>query len=71
MGGERPKQYLPLGGRMVIEHTLGRLLGHPLIQGVYVALSADDAWWVDCAYARHPGVRRVAGGGERCHSVLN
>lgn len=71
MGGERPKQYLPLGGRMVIEHTLGRLLGHPLIQVVYVALSADDAWWVDCAYARHPEVRRVAGGGERCHSVLN
>lgn len=71
MGGEVPKQYLELQGRRVIEHTLQRLLDHPLIEGVYVALSPDDGYWQSCAFATDTRVSRVAGGEERCHSVLN
>jgi 2-C-methyl-D-erythritol 4-phosphate cytidylyltransferase len=71
MGGSVPKQYLPLEGRLVIEHTLSRLLGHPGIAGVVVVLGAEDGWWPRTAYAADPRVLRAPGGAERCHSVLN
>jgi len=71
MGGEVPKQYHTLDGKMVIEHSLGRLLAHPRIERVYVALSSDDRWWDGCQYAGHAEVMRVEGGSERGHSVLN
>jgi 2-C-methyl-D-erythritol 4-phosphate cytidylyltransferase len=71
MGGEVPKQYLELQGRRVIDHTLQRLLGHPLIEAAYVALSPQDDYWPQCEFAADPRVVRVAGGEERCHSVLN
>lgn len=71
MGGDIPKQYLPLNGRPVIEHTLERLLGHPSIRQVLVALSPDDQWWPETVFANHPEVVGVEGGAERCDSVLN
>lgn len=71
MGGEIPKQYLCLNGKLVIEHSLGRLLDHPLIERVYIVLSSEDHWWDGCCYARHSGIVRVEGGTERSHSVLN
>ncbi|MEJ2455958.1 MAG: 2-C-methyl-D-erythritol 4-phosphate cytidylyltransferase [Candidatus Thiodiazotropha sp.] len=71
MGGEVPKQYLELQGRRVIDHTLQRLLEHPLIEAAYVALSPLDDYWPQCDFATDPRVVRVDGGEERCHSVLN
>jgi 2-C-methyl-D-erythritol 4-phosphate cytidylyltransferase len=71
MGGAVPKQYLPLRDRPVIDHTVERILLHPLLDGVYVALGSDDAWWPDTEFADHPDLVRVPGGVERCHSVLN
>jgi 2-C-methyl-D-erythritol 4-phosphate cytidylyltransferase len=71
MGAAVPKQYLPLAGRPVIDHTLERILLHPRIDGVYIALGAEDGWWPDSEYADHPDLVRVTGGEERCHSVLN
>ncbi|MGD9601315.1 MAG: 2-C-methyl-D-erythritol 4-phosphate cytidylyltransferase [Gammaproteobacteria bacterium] len=70
MGADVPKQYLELGGRPIIEHTLARLANHPRIAGVVVAVAADDALWPIVQSALPP--HRVAPGGrERCHSVLN
>lgn len=71
MGGMVPKQYHSLNGKLVIEHSIGRLLKHPLIDSVYVALSREDHWWESCCFAGHAGVVPVEGGEERCHSVLN
>jgi 2-C-methyl-D-erythritol 4-phosphate cytidylyltransferase len=71
MGGEVPKQYLELQGHPVIDHSLRRLLDHPLIERAYVALTPDDAYWEACDHADDSRVIRVAGGEERCHSVLN
>ncbi len=70
LGSAIPKQYLPLGGQRVIEHTLERLLGHPRVAGVYVALSAEDRWWPETRFAGDPRVRTVLGGAERPESVL-
>lgn len=71
MGADIPKQYLPLAGGTVLDHTLGRLLDHPRIAGVYLALSPEDGWWTGSRYARDRRVVRVDGGAERCHSVRN
>ncbi|MCF6283273.1 MAG: 2-C-methyl-D-erythritol 4-phosphate cytidylyltransferase [Candidatus Polarisedimenticolaceae bacterium] len=71
MASAIPKQYLPLAGVLVIEQTLQRLLSHPKIETVFVALSEQDGWWPDTSFADDARVMRVAGGAERCHSVLN
>jgi 2-C-methyl-D-erythritol 4-phosphate cytidylyltransferase len=67
-----PKQYLPLGEKTVLEHTLDTLLACKQLAGVVVVLSADDGYWPDLQgrYARER-LEAVTGGAERCHSVLN
>ncbi len=69
MGGERPKQYLELHGRRVIDHTLGRLAAHAGLRGLVVAIGAEDEFWRPPDLARP--LETVIGGDERCHSVLN
>lgn len=71
MGAAIPKQYLNLAGRRVIDHTLERLLSHPRIEGIYLALSPQDELWRECDFAEDPRIVRIEGGEERCHSVLN
>jgi 2-C-methyl-D-erythritol 4-phosphate cytidylyltransferase len=72
MQAQIPKQYLQLRGRTVLEYTLDRLLSHPRIAGVAVAISRGDGYWPEVA-ARFDASRLVVadGGAERCHSVLN
>lgn len=71
MQADQPKQYLQIDGVSVIEHSIGRLLQHPRMAGVVVALSPDDPYWAQLPLATDARVRRVDGGQERCHSVLN
>lgn len=71
MQADRPKQYLPLAGRTVIEHTLERLAGHPALAGTVVALAADDKYWPDIRVGLQVPVEEAEGGAERCNSVLN
>ncbi len=71
MRAELPKQYLLLNGRRVIDWTLEVLLAEPRIRGLCVALGNEDPFWEECEHAGHARVRRVAGGEERAHSVLN
>ncbi|MGM0593908.1 MAG: 2-C-methyl-D-erythritol 4-phosphate cytidylyltransferase [Pseudomonadota bacterium] len=70
MQADRPKQYLELHGRTVLEHTLGRFLDHPRLSGVVVAVSDGDPYWQQLAIS-HPKLLSASGGEERCHSVLN
>ena len=73
MGSAIPKQYLPVLGRPIIAHTLAALLFHPRIDGLVVAVDAEDEWWSTVATALNATkpLLRVVGGAERCHSVLN
>ncbi len=71
MGGDIPKQYLSLNGSTVLEHTLQILLDNSRVEGICLALSPDDQWWVNSAVSSNPRIVTVAGGDERCHSVLN
>lgn len=71
MGSPIPKQYLPLRGGMAIDHTLERLLAHPRIKLVVVAINTEDGWWAETKFAHDPRILTVIGGRERCHSVFN
>jgi 2-C-methyl-D-erythritol 4-phosphate cytidylyltransferase len=72
MSANIPKQYLPLGEKTVLEHTLDTLLACRRLAGVVVVLAADDGYWPDLQQ-RYSSERlaSVTGGVERCHSVLN
>lgn len=69
-GGETPKQYLTLAGRPLIEHSLLAVLSHDDVDGVMVALAADDPWWPGWRELGGKPVLTCVGGGERADSVL-
>lgn len=71
MRADRPKQYLPLAGKSILEHTLDCFLDHPRLKGVVVSLAADDPYWPELACARDPRIHRAPGGRERADSVFN
>ena len=71
MAADRPKQYLQLGGRTILEHSLGCFLDHPGLKGLVVSLAVDDPYWPNLACATDPRIARVDGGEERSGSVLN
>ncbi|ATL93636.1 2-C-methyl-D-erythritol 4-phosphate cytidylyltransferase [Aeromonas sp. CU5] len=71
MGADCPKQYLQLAGKTILEHTLARLLAHPAIAQVIVALAPHDRWFEALPVATDPRIVRVEGGAERAFSVLN
>lgn len=71
MGGALPKQYLPLAGRRLAEHTLEALLAVPCLHEVVVAIAPGDAHWEMLPAGLRSRVRRVDGGASRAASVLN
>ena len=70
-GGALPKQYLPLHGATVIEHSLRLLLSVDSLEHIVVVVSPDDQRWRDLAVFSDPRIDVAMGGDERCHSVLN
>mgnify|MGYP003780078435 CR=1 FL=1 len=71
MEAAHPKQYLPLAGKTVIEHSLAALLNIPSLHKIIVALGADDEYWRDLGCAEDARIAQVEGGKERQDSVLN
>lgn len=71
MRADRPKQYLQLTGRCILEHTLDCFLDHPQLKGLVLCLALDDPWWPALPGASDPRIQRAAGGNERADSVLN
>jgi len=71
MQADRPKQYLSLAGKTVLEQTLARLLASGAFQAVVVAISVEDPYWPELTVSRHQQVITAAGGKERADSVLS
>jgi 2-C-methyl-D-erythritol 4-phosphate cytidylyltransferase len=71
MQSDIPKQYLPLNGRPVLEHTINTLLDNDYISGLIIALQPDDAYWTEVRTSSTKPVIRSCGGKERADSVLN
>ncbi len=66
---ERPKQYLEIAGRTLLEWSLAPLLANSNIARIVVAVAADDDYFSSLPLARDARVQRVAGGAERADSV--
>ncbi len=71
MLADRPKQYLPLAGKTVIEHTLNRLLDSDVFEAIAVAISPEDPYWPELDISKHPKILTAKGGKERADSVLS
>jgi 2-C-methyl-D-erythritol 4-phosphate cytidylyltransferase len=71
MQADKPKQYLSLAGKAVLEQTLLRLLGVEQLSGIAVAISQEDPYWPELEIAGHPKVITAPGGKERADSVLS
>lgn len=80
MGGDVPKQFLPIGGRPVLMHTLQRFRDYsPNLQIILVLPREQHDYWRQlCRTYQYPlpseeeGSYRLADGGEtRFHSVQN
>jgi len=70
MASATPKQYLPLSGRTVLEHSLLALLQVPAVEAVVVVLPAGDDVAGRLPLMTDKRVKTVTGGAERCDSVL-
>ncbi|MDA0145178.1 2-C-methyl-D-erythritol 4-phosphate cytidylyltransferase [Vibrio toranzoniae] len=71
MQADRPKQYLKISGTTILEHTVEKLLSHPQVSQIVVAISDDDPYYPELALNQNPKVIRVSGGSERADSVLS
>lgn len=75
MAGPVPKQYLPLGGRPMLEWTLLSLSSATEVTAIVLAVPPDDVAKISAAYLRNPAFPKVAivtgGGKTRTESVRN
>ncbi|MBA6232444.1 MULTISPECIES: 2-C-methyl-D-erythritol 4-phosphate cytidylyltransferase [unclassified Colwellia] len=65
-----PKQYLTIDNKTILEHTVERLLSHPLVNKVIIALSGNDEYFPRTSLVNNQNIQTVIGGKERVDSVL-
>lgn len=70
MQTECPKQYLSIGDKTILEHSVAALLAHPRVSRVVIAISPGDARFAALPLASHPQIVVVDGGAERAESVM-
>ena len=71
MLADKPKQYLKLQNKTVIERTLDKLLTMQEIVGVVLSISDTDEYWPELNYQSKKPLLVANGGRERSDSVLN
>jgi 2-C-methyl-D-erythritol 4-phosphate cytidylyltransferase len=69
LNASMPKQYLPINGCSLAEHTLRAVLGVAGIREITVAIAADDRYWNELPATMREQVRVVHGGMDRAESV--
>jgi len=70
MGAGSPKQYLKLGGKPMLRHTLDAFLSSDLIAHTFVVVSPDDPY-IDSVAPNHGVTVLRCGGDSRMESVRN
>ena len=66
----RPKQYLKLRGRTLIEHSINEFMHSAWVEGVVVVLAPGDEDFARLEIARHRKLHTATGGATRAESVL-
>ena len=70
MGATSPKQYLKIGGKPMLRHTLDAFLSSELIAHTFVVVSPDDPY-IDTVAPNHGVTILRCGGASRMESVRN
>jgi 2-C-methyl-D-erythritol 4-phosphate cytidylyltransferase len=70
MGAASPKQYLKIGGKPMLRHTLDAFLSSELIAHTFVVVSPDDPY-IDAVAPNHGVTVLRCGGASRMESVRN
>ena len=70
MGSTSPKQYLKIGGKPMLRHTLDAFLSSELIAHTFVVVSPDDPY-IDAVAPNHGVTVLRCGGASRMESVRN
>ena len=71
MGVDKPKQYIEVSNKTIIEHTIKCFLDREEIEKVVVAISNTDEYWPELQISKHEKVITAPGGAERYQSVFN
>jgi len=71
MAASCPKQYLPIAGKSILQHSVSAFLDHPGIEHVFVVVSRDDAYVANELKADPHLTVLHCGGATRSDSVLN
>ncbi len=71
MGVDKPKQYISVNDKTIIEHTINCFIEREEIEGIVIAISKSDEFWPDMEIAKHDKIITVPGGDERYQSVFN
>ena len=71
MEADRPKQYLKIGNKTILEHTLEKLFQLPDLAGLIVCIAQQDEYWQTLNVTHKKLLQTVDGGETRAHSVLN
>lgn len=71
MQADKPKQYLTIQGKTILEHTLSVLLSYPKITEIIVAVAENDPYLSQLSILNSEKIRLVNGGETRADSVLN
>jgi 2-C-methyl-D-erythritol 4-phosphate cytidylyltransferase/2-C-methyl-D-erythritol 2,4-cyclodiphosphate synthase len=70
IGGDVPKQYLPVGGKPLLAHAVDAFLAHPAIAGVQVVIGDGQEALYAQAVGERPLPPPVIGGAMRRDSVV-
>ncbi|ACA32153.1 2-C-methyl-D-erythritol 4-phosphate cytidylyltransferase [Histophilus somni] len=71
MQADRPKQYLKILGKTILEHTLSIFLSCEKISQIVLSVAENDPYLIDIELLRNPRINMVIGGKNRAESVLN
>jgi 2-C-methyl-D-erythritol 4-phosphate cytidylyltransferase len=71
MGVDKPKQYISINDKTIIEHTINCFIDREEIEKIVVAISKEDEFWPTLSISNHDKIIVAPGGEERYQSVLN
>ena len=71
MRADKPKQYLKILDKTILEHTLTAMLTHSAVTQIILAVNRDDPYIANIALIGHPKIQTIIGGETRAESVFN
>lgn len=71
MQADRPKQYLKILGKTILEHTLNIFLSYEKINQIILPVAENDPYLLSIDLLQDPRIKVITGGANRADSVLN